>query len=533
MKYFLIGLCLFLLNCEKIEINGSSINSAAERSSTIPGQASESLLKSADKFNSVISLSNIDQEKFREWKNLYLSSSPILSSIDVENIQLSLNLDLSETSGNFDTYSGNLSFKFHSNQEKFVIEKAYTGQGAEEIKYNYVYAYNNAEGVVRYAWKAFFESKYGAFLVVLKEGIVNANNKVVFSMSNGVLYYRHWGLREGRGMSRDLVELGNNPKCWLKQGPWHYNVESRRRGFFDCRTWRSSFLKGIDITRNLEPDEFYEHKYTQMVRKTISNNFHHNLYLPPPMSSIYTWTNGNRDSVIGVLVKNKDKSYEEIYNAFSGFLINSDFKYLISAIPIKLAGKSLSELQNLIILNTYRRLVRENTYQLEQWDSDSVSSRLPSQIRAMRKEMLKINLQLIGTEYEDEGLPAHSSDNSGNRGDNSGNRGADYKKLAAATLSKSMGRVIPLWETSYIKLADFSSSDVKIAFKLSRVANVAFSKNRKPLRGLSSGVNAQRGLSSVKNQKNVKPLYKLLFISLGLLLIIFIGFVIQKKRGVK
>lgn len=533
-KYFFLCLCLFIISCEGIDTNEGLINSR-EANAPLPRPSdsapSESVANSADNFDSAISLSNIDQEQFRKWKNLYLSSSPILSSIDTGDIKFYLNLSLlpsSGESGTLNTYMGNISFKFQSNEEELIIDSAYTGRDATEIKYNYVYAYNNADGVVRYAWKAFFESKYGAFLIVLKKGIVNANNKVVFSMSNGILYYRHWGFK--KGVNRELKKLGDNPKCWLRQGNQH-GLKDLLFGFFDCRTWRSSFTSGgesfgaydikptngIDITRSLDPDEVHEYKYRQMIEKTMFANFHSALYPFQIPDAVWTFSRPHYDTIIGTLIKHRDQSYEKIYDALSNLSssdrvsINPDFQNLISAIPIKLAGKSLSKLHRSIILETYDRLYSADNKALKQWDSKAASAKL----KAMKKELLKNNLRLIGTEY-------------GGRG-RSGNQ--FYKvKPSATTLNKSMASSLPLWQTRYVKLADFSNSNIQMTFDLSGAAGIASLKKQNRKRGLSS---VSRSLSSVKNKQDLKLFYKLLILGFGLLFAVFLSFIIRKKLAAK
>lgn len=519
MKYYsniiLILFCLFIASCNKVDVNKGLVKNSQENGEIDLNPAI--VPKPANGFSSSVDLSDLNLEKLREWKNLYLSANPILSSINVEDIQLDLNLNLSTGGNELDTYNGNLSFKFQSNDQELVIDNAYTGQDPEETQYNYVYTYDNSEGNLRYAWKAFFESKYGAFLVVLKEGVVGENNKVIFSMSEGNLYYRHWGRTGALGKA---VELGDNPKCWLKQGD-QYSVQDLKWDFFDCRTWRTSFdigglyRGGVDITRSLEPDEFYEYKYRDMIIKTIDRNFNHQFYPLPQISIIHTWTNGNNASVIGALIENRNKSYEEIHDALSGFpLIGGDFRSLISAIPIKLAGKSLSQFQSSAIDSIYLKLFNRDLRAFRDWDSIEDQD----EWKAISKSRLKKGLQ--GTEYDDNSFGIGEGENH--------EKFSNAEKLGKVNLSLKQ-RKLPLWETSYIKLASFSGGE--IAFDLNRVPvsaslNTQKSENR---RSFSSASNKKRNLASVQSQKKLTLFYPAIIVSLGLLLLVLLGFIMRKK----
>ncbi|MBE8221351.1 MAG: hypothetical protein HAW60_01320 [Bdellovibrionales bacterium] len=576
MKYFLISLCLLAISCEGIDlaenIQGSKQGNRVSPATT-PARPSESASSPADNFNSAISLSNINQERFSDWKNLYLSEHPILSSINKEDIKFYLNL--SDEGGDPSTYSGNISFKFTSNQEEKVIVSAYTGQETDEIKYNYVYAYNNEEGDLRYAWKAFFESTYGAFLIVLKNGVANENNKVIFSMSEGNLYYKNWIYLGDSGIrgSIEPSKLGSKSKCWLQQeGKKLQSSHPTRKqsgladlaiGSFDCRTWRTSFFDksganstltkyGVDITRSLEPDELYEYKYRAMIGRTTYYNFHKRLYPYPPIlsdpPSTDTFFLDGYDRMVGILIKNRNKTYSEIHEALdpytatdqrylSRMMFSEHFRTLAAAIPIKLAKKPLSSLAQQSILNTYKVLLERDAKALLDFDNPSLRHG-DKTLLAVRKQILKINIKDIGNEFihikniSTQYRPFY------NRMRNNG-FGYTYKshrqsQPTQSPLSKTYALPPPLWQTSYIKLADFSNSNIKISFDLNGAARIASLKKQSNTKGnFSTNLNNQRSISSVKSEKKFNLIYKFLIVGLGLLFVVFLIFVIRKKLASK
>ncbi len=515
MKRILI-LFVFILGCEGVDVE--DLNSdVGDVNSDNPTQSAEKALFSMD-------FSPEETTQFNEWKNLYLSEEPILSSIDIKNIKISLDLADSGlgTEQGGQLYKGNLSFKFQSNGEDVIFDRASTGDSRNEIKYNYVYAYVTAAGEERYGWKSFFESKYGAFIIVLKDGMPNDSGRIVFSVSSGSLYYKHWGRRGNRSNgdnkgnrddqeppSNSLTPLGSNPKCWLTKpisGQFFSYEDS-----FDCRTWKLGFQDqdiGVEINRSLEPDDLYQNEYIEIVRKTISHNFHYSHYPPPPTSDIKTWVPSNQQTVISRLIQNKDKSYGEIYESLSGLYIGTDFKSLVAAIPIKLQGRELSSLGKSTIAGTYSRLLEQGREQLERWKTNQSSS----EIKALQKELLSQDLERIGREYGD---PYPSEE------------GYSQEKNSAELMIASP---VDTWEIAYVKLGDFSKSNIKIVFdESSNVAGI-LNKSADSSRSPAAIARGKRDLSSVKKQKDSELFYKLLLIGLSLLCAVFI---IRKKSGIK
>lgn len=489
MKYILVLFAL-IISCEKFEIVGTDKNLSLEGDGSnqqASGSSQQNLASSANNFSSTVVLDNLNYAAMENLKNLYLNEFPILSSLEARDIQLNFDISSSnfESELNNKLYKGNLSFKINSADGQINIDTASTGIQREELQYNYVYPYQTSQEETRYAWKAFFESQHGAFIVVLKNGVVTNDNKILFSISEGVLYYK------------EKIHSRSSPngvgKCWL-----------RSSGFasFDCRTWRT--VVGVDIQRELEPDDIYENQYRSMVSKTIARNFHEEYYSalfndPKPSTfRVETWTRRNNQAVIAALIKNRNKSYADIYESLLGLQIGLDFRLLVAAIPVKLQERSLTALEENGIINVYRRLQKKASDIFRRWSEDNGlpnnafredDSQLTVEQRGIIRRARSIGSEYIsgnqqswggGDDQRGSGSRVKYQNFKSQRGDSGGVTTRDRE---SGLLLRSVKAVkLP----DFVKLADFSSSNVQVAFDLQSLEGTVASKQFSSKRGLSS-----------------------------------------------